>query len=87
MPISKKTGKRYAAGSSKSYGGWEDRHCYHCGRTLTLKDAAMSSMLANGAAFTLCADHIGHYSEAYADFEPAEADHADDLHPDQLAIE
>lgn len=78
-----------AKGSHSTYGGWEPRHCYHCGRTLTLKDAAMSSLLANGAAFTLCNDHIGHYSEAYADMGPAEVDNADApyIHPDQLAID
>ena len=62
-----------AKGSHSTYGGWEDRHCYHCGRTLTLKDAAMSSLLANGANLHLCNDHIGHYSEAYADMGPAES--------------
>jgi hypothetical protein len=31
MPISKKTGKRYAAGSQTTLGGWEPKTCCICG--------------------------------------------------------
>jgi hypothetical protein len=37
MPVSKRTGKRYAAGSQVKWGGWEKKTCSDCGRKLTLK--------------------------------------------------
>ena len=40
VPISKRTGRRYAAGSATKWGGWESRVCCYCGQKITLKGPA-----------------------------------------------
>ena len=77
-----------AKGSHSTYGGWETRHCYHCGRTLTLKDAAMSSMLANGATFTLCNQTTSATTARRTPTwgQPGCRQRRPDIHPDQLEL-
>jgi hypothetical protein len=40
MPYSRRTGRRYAAGSSTSWGSWEPRTCIACGQKITLAQSA-----------------------------------------------
>ncbi len=39
-PYSRRTGKRYAAGSQSTWAGWEPRDCLVCGRRITLAGPA-----------------------------------------------
>ncbi len=36
MPVSRKTGKRYAAGSQATWSPGDSRVCCHCGKTLRI---------------------------------------------------
>ena len=79
-----------AKGSHSTYGGWEPRTCYHCGRRLTLaRDHAWHHYDdRTGWVATFCDKHENPYTEAYADMmlDP-DTDNADRIHPDQLTLE
>lgn len=58
MPVSRRTGKKYAAGSQKTWGGWEPRVCKVCGvRIVLARGGAMHS--AEYGSF--CELHIRSY--------------------------
>jgi hypothetical protein len=57
-PISKRTGKRYAAGSQKKWGGWETKVCAVCGERIVL---ARGSALHSAEHGSFCGDHIRSY--------------------------
>lgn len=43
MPYSRRTGRRYTAGSQATWAGWEPRVCVVCGGRTTLREASMHS--------------------------------------------
>jgi hypothetical protein len=57
MPISKRTGKRYSAGSQKVKGGYETP-CRVCGHRIVL---ARGSALHSAEHGSFCGPHIGSY--------------------------
>jgi hypothetical protein len=52
QPVSKRTGKRYASGSTQRRGGWEPEDCTGCGKRVTSSKgpAAIFVRPANGPA-------------------------------------
>jgi hypothetical protein len=62
------SGKKYAKGSQKTYGGWEPAPCvcWKCGRRLTLaRDTASHHFNPAGESFSLCGEHGSSYREAF----------------------
>jgi hypothetical protein len=57
-PLSRRTGKRYAAGSHKRWGGWEAKVCVVCDAKIVL---SRGSALHSAAHGSFCGPHIGSY--------------------------
>jgi hypothetical protein len=76
MPYSRRTGRRYAAGSSTSWGTWESRECVVCGQKITLKQSAFHG----GATTTPWSIHAACGGPAVAVWK-LDAQHAQEAHP------
>jgi hypothetical protein len=61
-PVSRRTGRRYAAGSQKKWGGWEAKVCAVCEVRLVL---ARGSALYSAAGFSLCGAHSSEYGRLF----------------------
>jgi hypothetical protein len=57
-PVSRRTGRRYAAGSQKKWGGWEARVCAVCGLRLVL---SRGSALHSARYGSYCGLHMAAY--------------------------
>jgi hypothetical protein len=65
VPVSKRTGRRYAAGSQKKWAGWEPRVCWRCGTLVVLDGPGMHSSPVGGRPFSLCGAHLSSYGDAW----------------------
>jgi hypothetical protein len=65
VPISKRTGKQYAAGSTRKWGGWEPRTCHTCGQRIPLRSNGAHHYLEGRVAVSFCSEHMGDYLAAH----------------------